>query len=137
MNSDPITAISGSYSGDPLKKFSASASMQRVDLSTLGDDASGAYVKTVPKLIPDPATSSLNLQNLRTVVADGMQNGFVRKQLDAIAEKFDSSQKPGSTVTSAELAKDMMMLNRRLSAADAFSKAANKLSESLMTVVKG
>lgn len=137
MNSDPITAISGSYSRDPSSRFSASASRELVDLSTLDDGPPGAYVQALPKLEPDPATSSLNLQNLRTVIAEGMQNGFVRKQFDAIVQKFDDAEKPGSTVTKGELAKDMMGLSRRLGAADAFSKAATKLSESVMTLVKG
>lgn len=137
MSSDPITAISGSYSGDPSSRFSASARREVVDLSTLDDGPPGAYLQAAPKLVPDPATSSLNLQNLRTVVAEGMQHGFVRKQLDAIAEKFDAAEKPGSTVTTGELTKDMLMLSRRLATADAFSKAATKLSESVMTLVKG
>lgn len=137
MSAQPITAISGSYSGDPASAFSASAQRELIDLSTLDDGPPGAYVQAMPRLSPDPATSSLNLQNLRTVVAEGMQNGFVRKQLDAIAEKFDAADKPGSTVTNGELAKDMLMLNRRLATADVFSKAANKLSESVMTLVKG
>jgi hypothetical protein len=138
MNTDPITAVSGSFSGDPMKRFSSSVSMERVDLSAIDPSSSGgAYLKNAPKLEHDPATSSMNLQNLRTVVADGMQNGFTRRQIDAVAAKFEASEKPGSSISQGELAKDMVVLSGRLATADAFSKAATKLSESLMTIVKG
>jgi hypothetical protein len=137
MSSNPVTAISGSYSGDPLKRFSSTTSMERVDLSKVDTAPTGAYIKVGPKLVPDPAVSAMNLQNLYTVVSDGMRDGFVKKQFDAIAEKFDAAEKPGSTVTTGELTKDMLFMSRRLAVADAFSKAANKLSESLMTLVKG
>jgi hypothetical protein len=137
MSSEPISAISGNYSGDPLKRFSSTTAIDRVDLDAIAPASTGAYVHVAPKPALDPAASSMNVQNLHTVVAEGMQNGFVRKQLAAVSDKIVAMDQPGSNISTAEMHRDLMDVSNRLFTADAFSKAATKFSESVMTVVKG
>jgi hypothetical protein len=136
MNSDPISAISGTYSGDSIKRFSASIREEKVDLSKVEPSSSGAYLKNEKPVLDDGATSSMNIGNLRTVVSDGLDNGFTRRQLDVLSAKLLDSSRPGSLITQGELKKDMMMVADRISVAESFSKMANKFSESVMTVVK-
>jgi hypothetical protein len=136
MNSDPITAISGIFSGDSIKQFSASIREELVDLSKIDPSSNGAHLKLDPKAKPVSESSSMNIENLRTVVSDGLQNGFVRKQLDIAAARLRAFDKPGSLVTQGELKADMLMIGDRFAVAEAFSKAANKTAESIMTIVK-
>jgi hypothetical protein len=136
MNSDPISAISGTYSGDSIKRFSASIREEKVDLSKVEPSSSGAYLKNEKPVLDDGATSSMNIGNLRTVVSDGLDNGFTRRQLDVLSAKLLDSSRPGSLITQGELKKDMMMVADRISVAESFSKMANKFSDSVMTVVK-
>jgi hypothetical protein len=136
MNSDPITAVSGSYSGDSIKRFSASIREELIDLSKLDPASGGAHLKNDSQVKPVSESSSMNLENLRTVVSDGLQNGFVRKQLDIAAARLRASDKPGSLITQGELRADMIVIGDRFAVAEAFSKAANKAAESIMTIVK-
>jgi hypothetical protein len=136
MNSDPISAISGTYTGDSIKRFSASIREEKVDLSKVEPSSSGAYLKNEKPVLDDGATSSMNIGNLRTVVSDGLDNGFTRRQLDILSAKLLDSSRPGSLITQGELKKDMMMVADRISVAESFSKMANKFSDSVMTVVK-
>jgi hypothetical protein len=136
MNSDPISAISGTYSGDSIKRFSSSIREEKVDLSKVEPSSSGAYLKNEKPVLDDGATSSMNIGNLRTVVSDGLDNGFTRRQLDILSAKLLDSSRPGSLITQGELKKDMMMVADRISVAESFSKMANKFSDSVMTVVK-
>ena len=136
MNSDAISAISGTYSGDSVKRFSASLREETVDLSKIEPSSSGAYLKNEKPTLDDGATSSMNIGNLRTVVSDGLDNGFTRRQLDILSAKLLDASRPGSLITQGELKKDMMMVSDRISVAESFSKMANKFSDSVMTVVK-
>jgi hypothetical protein len=136
MNSDPISAISGTYTGDSIKRFSSSIREEKVDLSKVEPSSSGAYLKLEKPSLDDGATSSMNIGNLRTVVSDGLDNGFTRRQLDILSAKLLDSSRPGSLITQGELKKDMMMVADRISVAESFSKMANKFSDSVMTVVK-
>ena len=136
MNSDPISAISGTYSGDSIKRFSSSIREDKVDLSKVESSSSGAYLRVEKPGLDDNATSSMNIGNLRTVVSDGLDNGFTRRQLDILSAKLLDSSRPGSLITQGELKKDMMMVADRISVAESFSKMANKFSDSVMTVVK-
>jgi hypothetical protein len=136
MNTDPITAVSGSYSGDSIKRFSASIREELIDLSKLDPASAGAHLKIDSQVKPVSESSSMNLENLRTVVSDGLQNGFVRKQLDIAAARLREFDKPGSLITQGELKADMIMIGDRFAVAEAFSKAANKAAESIMTIVK-
>ena len=136
MNSDPISAISGTYTGDSIKRFSSSIREEKIDLSKVEPSLSGAYLKVEKPGLDEGATSSMNIGNLRTVVSDGLDNGFTRRQLDILAAKLLDSSRPGSLITQAELKKDMIMVSDRISVAESFSKMANKFSDSVMTVVK-
>jgi hypothetical protein len=136
MTSDPITSVSGSFSGDSIKRFSASIREDIVDLSKIDPPAAGAYLGSNSQVQPASASSSMHLKNLRTVVTDGLENGFVRKQLDIVAAKLADYERPGSLITQGELKRDMVMIGERFAVAEAFSKAATKMSESLMTIVK-
>jgi hypothetical protein len=137
MNTDPISAVSGSFSGDSIKRFSASIREDLVDLSKIDAPApSGAYLTNKPKIEQVAGSSSMNLENLRNVVSDGLQSGFIRKQLDVAAARLADFSKPGSLITHGDLKKDMLMIGDRYAVAEAFSKAANKTAESIMVIVK-
>jgi hypothetical protein len=137
MNTDPIKAVSGIYVMDGTRGAQGAYPRDVVDLSSLDTADSGAYAKVVPKRETDAANSALNLQNVHTSISHGLKNGFVRKQIDLVAAKLEDMDRPGSSVTTAKLTRDVMVLGQRLSLSDTFSKASTKLSDSVMTLVKG
>jgi hypothetical protein len=137
MRSDPVIAIGGSSGADLEKSYRAMNMREVIDLSLLSAPQSGAYIKEYPKVIDDPVGASLDLQNVHSAISHGMKNGFVRKQLNLVAQKLEAMDQPGSNITAGNMSRDMLVLHQRFSVADSFSKASNKLSESLMTLVKG
>lgn len=137
MNTDPIKAVSGIYTMDGTRASQGAYARDVVDLSSLDPSQSGAYANVVPKREIDAESSALNLQNVHTSISHGLKNGFVRKQIDLVAAKLGDLDKPGSSVTPGTLTRDVLVLGQRLSVSDTFSKASTKLSDSLMTLVKG
>jgi hypothetical protein len=137
MKSDPVVAIGSSAGADLEKSYRAMTMRDVIDLSLLSAPENGAYIKSFPKIVDDPVGASLNLQNVHSAISHGMSNGFVRKQLNLVAQKLEVMDQPGSNITAGSMTRDMLVLHQRFSVADSFSKASNKLSESLMTLVKG
>jgi hypothetical protein len=137
MNTDPINAVNGAYIMDGTKAARGAYARDVVDLSALDASEGGAYAKVTPKRDIDAESSALNLQNVHTSISHGLKHGFVRKQIDLVAAKLADMDRPGTSVTSGSLTRDVLVLGQRLSVSDTFSKASTKLSDSLMTLVKG
>lgn len=137
MMTDPIKAVSGIYTMDGTRASQSAHMRDVVDLSSLDPSQAGAYARVVPKRDIDAENSALNLQNVKTSISHGLNNGFVRKQIDLVAAKLEDMDRPGTKVTTSSLTRDVLVLGQRLSVSDTFSKASTKLSDSLMTLVKG